>query len=44
VAYVRLKKNNQVFEVAAYRNKVVNWRNKIETDLNEGLFAVTLGD
>mmetsp|Transcript_26202 Transcript_26202/g.49167 ORF Transcript_26202/g.49167 Transcript_26202/m.49167 type:complete len:522 (+) Transcript_26202:59-1624(+) len=37
VAYVRLKKNNQVYEVAAYRNKVVNWRNKIETDLNEVL-------
>lgn len=37
VAYVRLKKNNQIYEVAAYRNKVVNWRNKIETDLNEVL-------
>lgn len=37
VAYVRLKKGGNIFEVAAYRNKVVNWRNKIETDLDEVL-------
>eukprot|EP01038_Epipyxis_sp_PR26KG_P011894 gene11894-15912_t len=37
VAYVRLTKNHKRFEIACYRNKVLNWRNKIETDINEVL-------
>ena len=37
VAYVRLTKNSKKFEIACYRNKVLNWRNKIETDLTEVL-------
>ena len=37
VAYVRLSKKGKRFEIACYRNKVLNWRNKIETDLNEVL-------
>jgi len=37
VAVVRLKKGGQRFEVACYKNKVVNWRNGVETDLDEVL-------
>ncbi|ETV81536.1 SBDS family rRNA metabolism protein, variant [Aphanomyces astaci] len=37
VAIVRLKKGGCRFEVACYKNKVVNWRNKIETQLDEVL-------
>ena len=37
VAVVRIKRAGKVFEVAAYKNKVVNWRNKVESDINEVL-------
>lgn len=37
VAIVRLKKKGKGFEIACYRNKVVSWRNKVETDLDEVL-------
>lgn len=37
VAYVRLTKNGKRFEIACYRNKVLNWRNKVETDIKEVL-------
>ena len=37
VAVVRLKKKGKGFEIACYRNKVVSWRNKVETDLDEVL-------
>jgi ribosome maturation protein SDO1 len=37
VAVVRLKKGKRHFELAAYRNKVINWRNKQENDLSEVL-------
>jgi ribosome maturation protein SDO1 len=37
VAIVRLKKNGVRFEVAAYKNKVMNYRNHIETDITEVL-------
>lgn len=37
VAYVRLNKNGKRFEIACYRNKVVSWRSKIETNLSEVL-------
>ena len=42
VAYVRLAKAGKRFEIACYRNKVLNWRNKIETDLREVLQAETV--
>ena len=42
VAVVRLKRGGKRFEVAAYRNKVMNWRNKIETDLDEVLQIVSV--
>jgi hypothetical protein len=42
VAVVRLKTHGKRFEVAAYKNKVLNWRAKIETDLNEVLQVVTV--
>ncbi|ETV92665.1 SBDS family rRNA metabolism protein [Aphanomyces invadans] len=37
VAIVRLKKGGCRFEVACYKNKVVNWRNRVETQLDEVL-------
>ncbi|AFZ80244.1 hypothetical protein BEWA_030970 [Theileria equi strain WA] len=37
VATVRLKVKDQRFEIACYRNKVVNWRSGIETDIQEVL-------
>jgi len=37
VAVVRMKKNSHRFEVAAYKNKVVNWRSRVETDIREVL-------
>ena len=37
VAVVKLKKQNKKFEVACYRNKVTDWRNKQENDINEVL-------
>jgi ribosome maturation protein SDO1 len=37
VAYVRLQKKGKRFEIACYRNKVVSWRNKVETDITEVL-------
>lgn len=37
MAVVRLNKTGKRFEIACYRNKVVNWRNRVETDLDEVL-------
>lgn len=37
VATVRLQKKGKRFEIACYRNKVLSWRNKMETDLKEVL-------
>lgn len=37
VAVVKLHKAGKRFEIACYRNKVVNWRNRVETDLDEVL-------
>lgn len=37
VAVVRLKKNGKRFEIATYKNKVLNWRTGVEKDLNEVL-------
>jgi ribosome maturation protein SDO1 len=37
VAVVRLKKQGKRFEIACYKNKVLSWRNKIDTDLDDVL-------
>lgn len=37
VATVRMNKNGKRFEIACYRNKVVNYRQGLETDLSEVL-------
>eukprot|EP00953_Heterococcus_sp_UTEX-ZZ885_P011872 6854-Heterococcus_DN1.PRE.2 len=42
VAVVRLNRTGKRFEVACYRNKVVNWRNRVETDLTEVLQIATV--
>lgn len=39
IAVVRLKKNGKRFEVACYKNKVQNWRQGVEADLDEVLQA-----
>jgi ribosome maturation protein SDO1 len=39
VAVVRLKRGGKKFEIACYKNKVVNWRSGVETDLSEVLQA-----
>ncbi|KAL4223944.1 hypothetical protein ACF0H5_017403 [Mactra antiquata] len=42
VAIVRLKKGGKRFEIASYPNKVVSWRNKVETDIDEVLQTHTV--
>ena len=37
VAYVKLSKKGKRFEIACYRNKVLNWRNGVEKELGEVL-------
>lgn len=37
VAVVRLKRGGKRFEIACYKNKVINWRNKSERDIDEVL-------
>ena len=37
VAIIRLKRGGARFEVAAYKNKVENWRSRVETDIAEVL-------
>lgn len=37
VAMVRMKRHGHRFEIACYKNKVVNWRNGVEKDLDEVL-------
>lgn len=37
VATVRLQRKGKRFELACYRNKVMSWRNKLETDIKEVL-------
>eukprot|EP00347_Sterkiella_histriomuscorum_P002246 403368911 len=37
VAVIRLKKGGKKFEIACYKNKAVNWRNKQESNLSEVL-------
>ncbi|KAK6739638.1 hypothetical protein RB195_008249 [Necator americanus] len=42
VAVVRMKKMGKRFEIACYKNKVVNWRNKSEKDIDEVLQTHTV--
>uniref|UniRef100_A0A1B6FM21 Ribosome maturation protein SBDS n=1 Tax=Cuerna arida TaxID=1464854 RepID=A0A1B6FM21_9HEMI len=42
VAVVRMKKGGKRFEIACYRNKVVSWRNNVETDIDEVLQTHTV--
>ncbi len=42
VAVVRYKKFGKRFEIAAYKNTVQNWRNGLETDLDEVLQSTTV--
>ncbi|CAD5118876.1 DgyrCDS7549 [Dimorphilus gyrociliatus] len=42
IAVVRLKKGGKRFEIACYPNKVMPWRNKIETDIDEVLQTPTV--
>lgn len=37
VAVVRLNKHGKRFEVACFKNKILNWRSGVETDINEVL-------
>jgi ribosome maturation protein SDO1 len=37
VALVKLKRGGTRFEIACYKNKVVNWRNGVESDIDEVL-------
>lgn len=37
IALVRYKVGGKRFEIACYRNKVLDWRNKLEKDINEVL-------
>jgi len=37
VAVVRMNRHGKRFEVACYRNKILNYRQRIETDLTEVL-------
>jgi len=37
VAIVRLNSHGKRFEIACYRNKIINWRKKIETEIDEVL-------
>lgn len=42
IAVVRYKKHGKRFEIACYKNKVLNWRNGIEKDLDEVLQSTTV--
>lgn len=42
VAIVRLQRGGKRFEVACYKNKVIEWRKKITTDLDEVLQIPTI--
>lgn len=42
VAIVKMRTNGKQFEVAAYKNKVLNWREGIEKDINEVLQIISV--
>ena len=37
VALIRYKIQGKKFEIACYKNKVLNWKNGVERDINEVL-------
>lgn len=42
VAVVRLKKGGTRFEIACYKNKVISWRNKVDTNLDDVLQSYSI--
>ena len=42
ICVVRYKRAGKRFEVAAYKNTVIAWRNKVETDIDEVLQVHTI--
>jgi ribosome maturation protein SDO1 len=42
VAVVRYKKGGQRFEIACYKNKVISWRNKVDTNLDDVLQSYSI--
>jgi len=44
IAIVRLKSHGKRFEIACYKNKVLNWRDGIEKDINEVIQTDTIFD
>lgn len=42
VAVVRMKRGGKRFEIACYKNKVISWRDKTETDLDEVMQTVNV--
>jgi ribosome maturation protein SDO1 len=42
VAVVKMKRGGKRFEIACYKNKVVSWRSKTETDIDEVLQTHTV--
>ena len=42
ICVVRYKKGGKRFEVACYKNTVIAWRNKVETDIDEVLQVHTI--
>jgi len=42
IAVVRMKKGGIRFEIACYKNKVMSWRQKVETDIDEVLQTPTI--
>lgn len=42
VAVVRLKKGGSRFEIACYKNKVISWRNKVDTNLDDVLQSYSI--
>jgi len=42
IAVVRYKRAGKKFEVACYKNTIIAWRNKVETDIDEVLQAHTI--
>ena len=42
VAIVRLKKAGTRFEIACYKNKVISWRNKVDTNLDDVLQSYSI--
>lgn len=42
VAVVRMKRGGKRFEIACYKNKVVSWREKTETDIDEVMQTINV--